>query len=135
MGEFRLRLRANAGADAFIFSEVFEHEYYRLPMTDAPKTILDLGANIGLTLIYFERHFPQAVLAGVEPIRSNFDILQENLTLNGLNAAVFAGAIDIADGQIRMELSTKTTGIVFPKRITAPATKASWSQRSASPRL
>src|ERR1700744_2780350 len=60
IGAIRLLLRDNVGSDLFVYSEVFKHEYYRLPLPHAPETILDLGANIGLSLVYFARSFPAA---------------------------------------------------------------------------
>jgi hypothetical protein len=39
--KLRLLLRANNGADAFIHSEVFEHQYCRLPLVSDPETILE----------------------------------------------------------------------------------------------
>src|ERR1700731_2839610 len=59
VGHLRLHLRSNNGADAFVHSEIFEHQYYRLPLRAAPATILDLGANIGLSAIYFARCYPR----------------------------------------------------------------------------
>jgi hypothetical protein len=82
IGCVRLHLRANGGADAFIHSEVFEHQYYRLPLRSAPATILDLGANIGLATVYFARMFPRAALACVEPAPENLRLLRDNLALN-----------------------------------------------------
>jgi FkbM family methyltransferase len=101
-GDLRLALRDNGGADLFIYSEVFEHEYYALPLADPPATILDLGANIGLAAIYFARAFPDARLACVEPDPDNFRLLRRNLDMNGVDAATFAAAVHVADGTAEM---------------------------------
>jgi FkbM family methyltransferase len=103
IGRLRLRLRSNAGADAFTHSEIFEHQYYRLPLAAPPATILDLGANIGLTTIFFGRTFPTARLACVEPVPENLRMLKQNLTMNGIDAEVFSAAIDIEDGTTAMQ--------------------------------
>jgi FkbM family methyltransferase len=110
IGEVRLLLRANAGADAFIHSEVFEHQYYRLPLARSPATILDLGANIGLTAIYFARAFPTARLACVEPVPGNVRLLERNLSLNGIAATVIAAAIHLVDGSVLMQFDAKDYG-------------------------
>jgi FkbM family methyltransferase len=110
IGDVRLVLRANRGADAFILSEIFEHEYYRLPLPQAPETILDLGANIGLSTIYFSRMFPAARLACVEPAPENVRILSRNLTLNGVRAEVIAAAVDVKDGTATMERGVNDYG-------------------------
>lgn len=104
VGEIRLWLRANRGADGFIHGEVFEHDYYDLHLPFKPDTILDLGANIGLTSIYFARCFPDARIAAVEPIPSNLRLLRKNLELNGVAAEVVAGAVDAVDGEVLMDI-------------------------------
>jgi FkbM family methyltransferase len=104
IGDVRLCLRNNTGADAFIHSEVFEHQYYRLPLVHRPATILDLGANIGLSAVYFARLFPDAVLACLEPAPDNLRLLCRNLALNGVRAAVMAAAVDAKDRPLMLEL-------------------------------
>jgi FkbM family methyltransferase len=104
IGDVRLCLRCNDGADAFIHSEVFEHQYYRLPLAHEPATILDLGANIGLSAIYFARLFPDAALACVEPAPDNLLLLRRNLALNGVRATVMAAAVDAKDRPLLLEL-------------------------------
>jgi FkbM family methyltransferase len=102
VGRVRLLLRANQGADAFIRSEVFDHQFYRLPIDRSPPTILDLGANIGLTAIYLARAFPRAALACVEPMERNLQVLARNLQLNGIRATIIAAAAHVDDGRVRM---------------------------------
>lgn len=41
-------------------------------------TILDVGANIGATALFFAAHCPQASLLAFEPSRVNFELLQAN---------------------------------------------------------
>jgi FkbM family methyltransferase len=106
----QLCLRSNNGADAFIHSEIFEHQYYRLPLQAAPKTILDLGANIGLSAIYFARLFPHAELACVEPEPDNLRVLHKNFRMNSVRAAVFPAAIDADDGRVVLELAERDYG-------------------------
>jgi FkbM family methyltransferase len=110
IGRLQLCLRSNGGADAFVHSEIFEHEYYRLPLEAAPKTILDLGANIGLSAIYFARLFPDAELACVEPAPDNLRVLNRNLALNSVRAAIIPAAVDVGDGRVRLELGERDYG-------------------------
>jgi FkbM family methyltransferase len=102
VGRVRLALRANQGADGFIRSEVFDHLFYRLPVDYPPPTILDLGANTGLTAIYLARVFPQAALACVEPMPGNLQMLARNLQLNDIRATIIAAAVHVDDGRVRM---------------------------------
>lgn len=110
IGELKLVVRDNVGADAFILGEVFEHEYYSLPLADAPRTILDLGSNAGFSAVYFAKVYPGAQLACVEPVPGNLESLAINLELNGVEARTFAAAVDIADGDLWIELAKKDFG-------------------------
>ena len=109
-GGVRLLVRDNAGADLFIYSEVFEHEYYDLPLDRPPATILDIGANIGLTAIYFARAFPDARIACVEPVDDNLRLLRRNLDMNGICAEIFAAAAHVDDGSVTMERAATDYG-------------------------
>ena len=60
-----------------------------------PETILDLGANIGLTTAYFGATYPNARIVAVEPDPASFQLLKRNTeTLGGrvqqLQAAFWA---------------------------------------------
>jgi FkbM family methyltransferase len=110
IGSLRLLLRTNKGSDGFIHGEVFEHNYYHIELPFEPNTILDLGANIGMTAIYFHRCFPSAALACVEPMPGNLEILQENLRLNAPNATIISGAVNSTDGRLVMEVARKDYG-------------------------
>ena len=110
LGRLRFRVRANRGSDAFIFGEVFEHEYYRLSLPRQPATILDLGANAGFTTVYFARAYPDARLACVEPMPNNLRVLKRNLELNRVDARVFPAAVHARDGRLKMELGAMDFG-------------------------
>jgi FkbM family methyltransferase len=110
VGRIRLLVRSNAGSDSFIHGEVFDHEYYRLPLPKPPTTILDLGANTGMTAVYFGRVYPQARLACVEPIPDNLRVLTRNLALNSIRAEVLPAAVDVKDGQVVMQLEPMDYG-------------------------
>jgi len=110
IGSLCLLLRANNGADGFIHGEVFEHNYYHFELPCAPTTILDLGANIGMTTIYFHRCFPKAELACVEPMPGNLSVLRENLRLNSVKAKLIPEAVNPTDGRVVMEVARKDYG-------------------------
>lgn len=52
---------------------------YSLPDDLQPRTILDIGANIGITSVYFADRFPQAAIYCVEPMPDNYAILSKNI--------------------------------------------------------
>jgi len=51
-----------------------------VPSALKPKIILDIGSNIGASVIYFRRRFPDAKIYGFEPHPDTFHILQRNVT-------------------------------------------------------
>jgi FkbM family methyltransferase len=103
-------VRCNGGSDNFIFSEVFDHLYYNLPLQIVPQTILDLGANAGFATLFFSRKYPAAEIACVEPIPENIECLKLNFTLNEVAARVFEAAIAPYDGTASMALADMDYG-------------------------
>jgi FkbM family methyltransferase len=53
-------------------------EYY-LPFVLEPKVILDIGSNIGTSILFFHEKFPAAKIYGFEPHPETFRILQANV--------------------------------------------------------
>jgi len=73
----------SGSADPFVLYQVLlksgkKAEYY-LPPAVRPKIILDIGSNIGASIIYFHRQFPDAKIFGFEPHSDTFRILQKNV--------------------------------------------------------
>lgn len=108
--EITLEVRPNGGSDAFIFSEVFQHRYYDFDLTSAPITVLDLGANIGLTAVFLGRKYPAAQIACVEPMPGNLSLLRTNLERNRVAARVFANAISAEDRPLFMQVADQDYG-------------------------
>jgi FkbM family methyltransferase len=63
-------------------NEIFtNHTYYWELPTLTPR-ILDLGAHIGLTTLYFKKFYPEARVTAVEPHPESVEILKMNLDQN-----------------------------------------------------
>jgi hypothetical protein len=60
-------------------SEIFVQEVYCFQSAGAAPYILDCGSNIGLSVIYFKRRFPDARIVAFEPDPANAALLQRNL--------------------------------------------------------
>lgn len=75
-----LYLRTYAG-DLQIFYDIFWRSIYQLPapLFAQAKTIVDLGAHIGMAATYFNLHCPQAKVYCIEADDSNFELLTRNL--------------------------------------------------------
>jgi len=88
-------------SDIPTFMQIFvdgEYESPNLPPT--AKTILDLGANIGLATLYFGIKFPDARIIAVEPETRNFDLLVGNTAPLGNRVETHCAAIWAVDGSV-----------------------------------
>jgi FkbM family methyltransferase len=68
-------------APVFLVSinELFINEFYKFrPATQKPK-IIDCGSYIGTSILYFKDNYPDAIVKGFEPDKTNFSIIKENL--------------------------------------------------------
>jgi FkbM family methyltransferase len=65
---------------------------------DAVRTVLDIGANVGVTALYFSQIFPNAQVYAFEPAPDNFAVLERNIAnskrIRGFNFGL--GAEDAA---------------------------------------
>ncbi len=73
-----IRLRKNT-SDIKLFHHIFNAGEYDINLNFKPNVIIDAGANIGLSAAYFTNKYPSAKIISIEPERSNFELLQENL--------------------------------------------------------
>lgn len=64
------------------YEELFVDEIYRFQAKHENPIIIDCGANIGLSSIYFKTIYPNAVLHAFEPDASLFQLLQKNTEVN-----------------------------------------------------
>ena len=68
----------NGTSDIDIFDQVFLDFEYNIYLNISPKIIIDAGANIGLTSLYFSRKYPSAKIISIEPENENFKFLKLN---------------------------------------------------------
>ena len=62
--------------------EIFMEEMYRQELKTNPY-IIDCGANIGLSVIYMKRQYPNAEIIAFEPDEINFQLLAKNISSFG----------------------------------------------------
>ena len=67
--------------DGFIHSvrEVFTDEVYRFEAQSNTPHIIDAGANIGLSVIYFKQLYPESTIVAYEPDDAIFNLLEKNV--------------------------------------------------------
>ena len=62
----------------FMFTEIFLENVYQFKSNKKSPYIIDCGANIGLSLIYFQQLFPDAEFIAFEPDKTIFKYLKNN---------------------------------------------------------
>lgn len=111
LGHVRVELRRGA-SDFAVFQQCLVEQHYRLAALlalralpgDRTLSIVDAGANIGLSAIYFSRMLPNSKLWCLEPSTDSRGLCAVNLCLNGLrDATVLAEAL--WSGTERLELT------------------------------
>jgi FkbM family methyltransferase len=100
-----LQYRLNEG-DLQGFREVWLDRTYRVPADLGPVcSVVDLGANIGLTSVYLAHAHGASKVVAVEPVRANAEVARSNLSINGIPGAVIEAVIGPTDGQALFEES------------------------------
>jgi FkbM family methyltransferase len=69
----------------FQFKEIFAEEYYKFQSAKANPLIYDCGANIGTSILYFKKLFPQAQIKAFEADAEIAKILADNLSQNHIS--------------------------------------------------
>ncbi len=103
----RLRYRLNRG-DIQSVREVWLDEVYKLPVQARTKILVDLGANIGLTSLWFAKRYGFTKIIAVEPSPANARLARENLDNNGVSAQVIEAAVGPLDGTAFFEDSASS---------------------------
>lgn len=68
----------NSTSDAHCFNQVFLDLDYDFDLDFRPSFIVDCGANVGLSSLFFHRKYPEAEIVAVEPETSNYEMLVKN---------------------------------------------------------
>jgi FkbM family methyltransferase len=106
-GQIWLRQKSS---DVGVFEQIFVSRDYDLKLykqhewiaqkiqaltgTGRRPVIIDCGANIGLSSIWFAREFPSAVVCAIEPSPGNFELLERNVAAFGAVIPIKAGIWD-----------------------------------------
>lgn len=70
-----LRMRTT---DVSLYEEIIVNAEYEFESGREPSVVIDAGANIGLTSVYFANRYPRAKIIAIEPEASNFAMLSKN---------------------------------------------------------
>lgn len=82
--------RKYPSSDLNVFYDVLEHRQYQ-PVVNLMKDtissresikIIDAGANVGYSTLFFKKEFPNSYIMAIEPEASNYSLLERNIKLN-----------------------------------------------------
>lgn len=122
-----IRLRTR-GTDIMGLQDIFQWHEYLINPPAPPRTIVDAGANTGLTSVYFANLWPDAKIIAIEPEPGNFAMLLENTkhypNITPVMAAVWKepamlALFDPGKGDMMFQTHTssdgKTRGMTIPE--------------------
>jgi FkbM family methyltransferase len=94
----KISYRRNRG-DIQAIREIWFMPTYLPPFpSDGLDVVVDVGANIGFTTVYFARRHGARTCIAVEPDADNARVLRRNLEQNGIRAIVLQAAVGHRDG-------------------------------------
>jgi len=78
-------IRITDGRSFFIqVKDEFVHNIYQFETDNPRPVIIDGGSNIGVSILYFKRLYPNARIIGFEPDPAIFRLLSENISRNNV---------------------------------------------------
>ncbi len=70
------------------YKEIFENQILYFRAENDNPTIIDCGANIGLSVLFFKYFYPNAHIIAFEPVPEIFEVLKYNISQFGYNNIV-----------------------------------------------
>lgn len=73
------KLYLNKISDIYSYYQIFLLLQCKIKTYNDPQIIIDCGANIGLSTIFFKNSYPNAKIFSIEPDQENFSRLKDNI--------------------------------------------------------
>jgi len=98
------------------YKEIVEDRIYDFPDPAGAPRILDLGANCGLSALFFLLRYPEARLTCVEADPALFAILRENLRTADFERRIrfLSAAVSPTAGEVEFHAAGADSGRLFP---------------------
>ncbi len=88
-------------------NEIFGNECYKTNIKGREPYIIDVGAHIGLSIIYFKDIYPESKILAFEPNPYTRKLLKENIFINNLkNITILPYAIDSSENERTFYIDT-----------------------------
>ena len=93
----------NKGSITHLFIEMFGHNAYYFVTKSAKPVIIDIGANVGDSLLYFKQLYPESKIYAFEPNPQALALLRKNVGVNKFNdVEIFDHALGTQEGEIEL---------------------------------
>lgn len=113
----KVELRTVDG-DFFILHEIFVDQPYWIPIShvrEEARTVVDLGANIGMTTLYLHEWLPRADFLCVEANPRNIPLLRANTSRLDAHVDIVEGAISDQSGTVWFETEGPAWGTALTR--------------------
>lgn len=105
----RVTLRRPPAEDVLLFREIFEEIYREDPNAngEAARRIIDVGANVGYSVLWLAGRFPTARIQAFEPVPEHVTFLRKAIAANDLNDRVSLYAVAVGTRDQEAYISTQ----------------------------
>lgn len=84
-------------------TEIFESGPYDFSAAKAEPFIIDVGSNLGVSILYFKQQHPSAKILCFEPDPISYKLLEENVSENNLdNITLVNAAVAKSEGKVKL---------------------------------
>lgn len=87
-------------SDPDVFSSIFVERDLEHGLPGDARLVIDAGANVGFSSVFYACRYPEALVIAVEPDRDNAELARRNCA--GLNVRVVEGAVWPRTGWVRI---------------------------------
>ena len=99
------------GLFLFLFEEIFVDEDYGFHSQQPNPLIVDCGSNVGMSILYFKKRYPQARIIAFEALKPIYDTLEKNMTVNHLEeVTLYNKAVSDKAGALKFYYDQKQLG-------------------------
>lgn len=65
------------------YEEIFKKQCYQFKKINDEPFIIDCGANVGVSILYYTKYYPAAKIIAFEPDKNIFEVLKQNIEKTG----------------------------------------------------
>lgn len=98
---------SDASALLNMYDNIFLKECYRFKPSNPNPVIIDCGANIGISVIWFAKNYSGSSIMAFEPDPLLFGLLQQNVKANNIDADLRNEAVWNSTAQLKFSSSKK----------------------------